>query len=512
MGALHPDYIPSRFHLPRVDSTLRIDAETDAEARRRVEALDQAHLRLARENFPAFFEYAFLDEVGVPLRLQWFHEQWIERMNTARNLVVVCCRDHGKSTVAMARVLWELGRNHNLRVKVVCASDARAKERLYEVKQHLVGNPRVRAVFPDLVEDPDGEWSRHRIVVKRTARHRDATLEALGVTSTITGGRADLLVGDDPVDRRNALAFPALRDSIKLAWRSDWMNLLEPASRAWVFCTLWHKADLNHELLANPSYQKLFYAVPNDFGSLWPEKWPEGALRDRAAEIGSVEFNRAFRNVANDESMAPFRPQWAQFCRAGDIPDDLVTICAYDTAVGLGREHDYTAGAIGGVDLERRRVYVLDAWRARLTIRQQAEAIFHEWERWNPERVRIERVGQAAVDQWLLDAHPEMARVVETVTPGTGQGKTARFAAVSPMFERGDVVFAPHLNPDNSAWDPARGNLIGELLDFPVGRHDDMVDALTHMLDHAWRVVLGGGTVRGRGRVQLRVVGSTRAA
>ena len=61
-------------------------------------------------------------------------------------------------------------------------------------------------VFPDLRQADFGEFTKHKIVIQRTARHRDASIEALGIGSTATGGRADLIIADDVVDRRNALS------------------------------------------------------------------------------------------------------------------------------------------------------------------------------------------------------------------------------------------------------------------------------------------------------------------
>jgi len=508
IGNLHPNYKAPKGHLPRVPPSRRITAESLAEEKRRVAALQLAHVRLARQNFGAFMEYCFYDEENnKPLQQQWFHDEWDSAMSNHNRVLIVAPRYHGKSTqVVVGRPLWELGRNLNLRHKIICASDGKAKERLFEIKQHVETNPRIKEVFPHLHPDEEGEWSKHKIYFQRPARHRDASIEAVGVTSTATGGRADILFPDDVVDRRNALAFPALRAQIKQAWKNDWTNLLGPDGKIWGVCTLWHKDDLNHELMKNPAYTVLFYAVPANFGSLWL-KWNEAALRERFEEIGSVDFNRAFRNEAHDESIAPIKDSWIKFARNADIPGQGAPhLTSYDTAVGLKEMNDYTAGVVFAVDPSADKIYVVDAWRARITMRQQVEALHKDWQRWYNPVVALEKAGQSTLDQWLVESYPEMMKDLEICKPKVS--KYQRLMDVTPIMERDQVRFARHLDPESSEWDPARGNLIGELMEFPIGRHDDMVDAFSQGLGLAFKLLKG--SVRNSTKVGVRVVGGNK--
>lgn len=419
---------------------------------------------------------------------------------------------HNTSQI-VGRTIWELGRHPDLRVKIACASDGRAKERLYEVVQHLENNPRIQEVFPNLKRADFGEWSKHKIVVRRSVPHRDASVEALGITSTATGGRADLLIADDAVDRRNALSFPALREQIKQAWRSDWTNLLEPESRVWYICTLWHKDDLSHQLMGNPAYQKLFYAIDADFGAMWPEKWTEASLRLRHAEIGSVEFNRGFRNQAVDDESQTVRAGWVKFA---DLTKDerflaplaagsLVFFTSYDAAsTPTGKkEQDYSSSCTIAVDVDAHRVFIVDAWHARLSLSGMSDQVVREYRKYKPFRILIEKVGLSALDEWVLNNEPDLAGVVEVTKPRIS--KAQRLLAVTPIMERGDVIFSRYLDPDADTWDPARGSLVHELLDFPFAKHDDMVDAFSQALDGARRYFLDAWATGEDNVVDLRV-------
>lgn len=495
----HKDYREPKRHLFRLEYKRFIvpgsEEATRLEMARVVEATRDLRVKMARADFCAFMEYCFFDEATRrPFLQQWFHDEWSEAWTANDRVIIVAPRDHGKTSQIVGRVIWELGKNPNLRIKIACAADGRAKERLFEVVQHIEHNRRVHEVFPHLKQDKHAEWSKHKIIVERTALHRDASVEALGITSTATGGRCDLLIADDVVDRRNALTAPKLREQIKQAWKSDWTNLLEPNSRIWYICTLWHKDDLSHELMENKAFKTLFYAVDQSFGALWPTKWSTEALQLRHAEIGSVEFNRAFRNQALDESTQLVQHKWIKFADLGKLEvfnersDDLQYFTSYDTAKATSAGSDYTSGCVIAVDTKEGHVYIVDAWHARISLKQQSRNVWKEYCTFQPFRILIESVGLAALDEWAINDHPELEGRIEVTKPRVS--KAQRLLAVTPLMEAGRVTFAKHLDPDGLSWDPSRGSLVHELQDFPIGKHDDMVDSFSQSLAAARRYFL----------------------
>lgn len=512
----HTDYKPPRDYLFKADKKDFIAPESPLQRRRRLKVLRRMWIKRARDNFSSFMQYCFIDEsTGTPFKQQWFHDEWSEAMDKERRLLIIAPRDHGKTSQIVGRALYELGRDPNLRIKIVCASDGRAKERLFEIVQHLMHNRRLHEVFPNLRPAEQGEWSKHKIVVQRTARHRDASVEALGITSTATGGRADLLIADDVVDRRNALSFPALRQQIKQAWKSDWTNLLEPDSRVWYICTLWHKDDLSHQLIANPAYTKLMYAVPNDFGALWPGKWSTPALRERHDEIGSIEFNRGFRNIAVDEESATVKPEWIHF---SDLREDeafmsrlghMVFMTSYDTAgtpsskKANKEKQDFAAGVAIAIDEEMRKVYVLSEWTERLSVKAQALRAIADAKKYEPFKMLVEKVGQSDVDEWIINEAPELAGILETVTPRISKGQ--RLIGVTPLMESGQVIFDSTLDPNNRKWSPGNGSLVHQLLDFGFTKYDDLVDAFSQVLHAVRRYFLDWGATGGENLIDVTV-------
>lgn len=463
---------------------------------------------------------------------------------------------HNTTQIPVGRALWELGRDPNLRIKIACQSDGKAMERLFEITDNMERNPRVTKVFPHLKPAQRGDWTKHKIVVDRTLFSKDASIEALGILSTATGGRADLLIADDVVDRRNALQYPQLRETIKHAWKSDWTNLLEPDGRVIYICTLWHTADNSHEVMNNSAYAVLMHSVSEDLSCLeakrvepgkdrkpketieplWEAHWNGTALADRKEEIGSVEFNRAFRNIALSGEIIVVQPEWVRYFDPIKVPDWIVRYQGFDLAISKRAHADFFAVVTVGADPDSGLIYVLDAWHAKFSFTQQAQSVIREWLQHQPEEQVIESVAyQESLPQYLDSiAGKPMSEVMggPTTYRNSGNGTTveivryvpqlpivrakprvdkmSRLKAVTPYLERGQVLFHPKFDPVGDLFVRERGDLVGELTQFPLASHDDLADAFVNAVAaaaHGLAVAAADGEDGEELDVGVRVIG-----
>ena len=173
----------------------------------------------ARNCPKAFIEYV-LDPPRPSCKM---HHEWQDFISNNDSGIIISFRGAGKSDqITTGRVLWELGRNPNLRIKIAAQSDDRAGIICSALGDHITSNKRLHEVFPDLVPAGDGAWTKTKLTVKRTKVLRDPSIHAAGVASSVTGGRADILFGDDVVDLRNAINVPAMRETVKNAWYSNY--------------------------------------------------------------------------------------------------------------------------------------------------------------------------------------------------------------------------------------------------------------------------------------------------
>lgn len=436
----------------------------------------------AREHPSRFIEYCFRDsETGAQLRQADVHEELQEAMLSGEDVVNELPRDHGKTTQLEGHLLWRLGTNPNLRIKIVCASDSKAVERLFAIIQHIRTNDRVHGVFPHLKPASLGDWTKHKIVVDRDFISRDASIEALGVLSTATGGRADLLAADDVVDRRNALELPKLRSTVKSAWDSDWSNLLEPNGQTIYNATPWHTADLTHKLEKNPAYRVMRRPVggPGDhFAPLWEEKWNREQLERRRLKIGQLEYDRGFRLIALSGEFVTVQQEWIEYWEEPPDVDKLQIFSAFD--VSSGKASDYFANVVLGLDVDSLRLYVLEAWHDKLTFLHRAKAVQQQTRRWRPSVTGIEEESMKSLTQYL-----DETTLLNIVAMRPHLAKSMRLMGVTPVLERGQVLFNPSLRPEAIANRDEHGDVVGELTEFPLGANDDLVDAFVYAVQLA---------------------------
>ena len=493
-GRVAADYRPPRRHLAYLS-----DSESDAlvdcgerEAFDRLDALDRERIERAREDFLAFCEYVATDEsTGQPLEVQWYQEDWFEALQKHKRVLIIAPRNHGKTVFIILYVLWRIGRDPNLLVKIACASGPKAEERLSEIRQNIKMNERLQSVFPNLSRVSLEVDTTHKVTLKRSIRAKDATIEAAGIAgSNVTGGRADLLVVDDGVDGSTAFS-EAERKRVKRTYYSVWVNMLAPDGQVVVICTLWHRDDLNHELRANEEYHTIENSIDDDFSSIWPARWPESALRARCREIDTIEFNRGYRNRAQDESTAPIKSDWIQYVDASQVPPvgEMSFFLSYDPAKSQGDGSDYTAEVVIAVHQPTKKIYVVDARHGRPTRDEQSRWIWDRYQRFRPERIFIEDIGNDLC-MWCEKDHPELRGIVEPVKPKIS--KYHRLMAVTPLLERGNVLFLSHLAPNRANIGVGRGSLVDELLDFPIATHDDLVDSWSQAIEGARYYALDG--------------------
>jgi predicted phage terminase large subunit-like protein len=482
----------------------------------------QWHARRARRDPVAFAELAFSDESGRPLKLARIHRELQQFLGDSARALVELPRDHGKTVQVLIRILWELGHNPNLRVLLASGSSGLAVQRGRFLRDAIAENPGVRMVFPNLV--PARPWRVTAFSVRRSGKTVSPTVAVVGVGACSTGARADILVCDDVVDVR-ALRSERMRDKVKVIYRENLINLLEPGGRAWLLFTPWHAADLNAELKANPGYRHFRRAVGDDLEPIWPEKWPRERLLERRAEIGESSFARAFRLKTIAAEDCVIRPQWVRYWEeeplplpspkrggaitngngpaAGDFalpetsrnaPIDRPSplrggegerffdsiILAVDPAVSQKQSADASALVTLGRTADG-RVFCLEAIARRFAAPELVQFIDDADRRWRPDVILFESNSAFKGIKDLLARHARFGSKVQEVAHS--RDKFARINAFSVRVQNAAFL----LHGEAGRVDPAQQELLDEMLAFPVGSHDDLLDAAAfgtaHLLD-----------------------------
>lgn len=489
-GAIDDRFNPPLRHLAVVEDLDKIKHDNVIDLREAAARLRRIHIAQAHDDFACFLEYCYSDPVTrSPFEIQWFQEEWIDAFGKKQKTIVIAPRGHGKTGCVIAYVVWRLGRNPNLRVKILCADDPTAIKRLKAIKRSIEKNKRIKEVFPNLVPDRSSGWTDHSIFVKRDIiDDPEPSVEAKGITSSTTGSRTDLLIADDIVSLENAIQKPAERKKVIDRWEDN-INLCHKDSQIIYICTLYHRDDNSHKVMNSGAYHKIFLGIKN-FDSVWPDKHPESELRDKRATMSATAWARSHKNEPIADSDRLIREVWFEWVPINIhqmIADGWVFFQSYDVATKLGKKNDFFASCTSAVNPITKEVIIVDAWHDKLTKAQQSKMVFLEYQRYKSFRILVEIVGQESLDQRILEMYPELAGILENVTPGNS--KPQRLDAITPFLENGHVKFAEHLNPDSPSFKPNRGNLFYELVEFPAD-NDDLADSFSQNLDGVRRYFL----------------------
>ena len=392
----------------------------------------QRKMKAARTDFDAFMEFCFEDlETKKPIKQGAIHREWTQHINNHSRALILAPREHGKTEqIPIGRVLFWLGQNPQLRIKIICQDDGSAMKRLGSVKQHIERSARLHEVFPDLRKHrTHDDWSKHTLTVDREGADKDPSVEACGVLSTGTGGRCDRMIFDDIVDFRNAIAQPALRDMVKEVFENVWINLLTQNAKAVYIATPWHEDDQTAKLKMNSEWALLEQPVAEDLIPIWPEQWSRERLTQRSAEIGSRAFGRGFHLVAitgEDQlfsaiencvhpefSMHDIDPSWPRYTGI-----DLGHSKRKQSGGKLSRTRPFTVIFTFALDPDKRR-WPCDIRRGHWSGPETARQIIQVHEDLDPNMIVVENNAyQDTILDWIREVSPDKSIRLKPFTTG----------------------------------------------------------------------------------------------
>lgn len=284
------------------------------------------HRQLARVNPAAFASYVLRDEeTKRAILMHPVQEEWHELASKYKNLILWGHPESGRSSqMSVARVLYELGKNPNLRVLIVSATHMLSERLAATIARYIEGRygPELHQVFPGLRKGASA-WSGTQLVVRRTTSAKDPSVWVCGVESQgVTGARVDLLVLDDILTQINTYSA-AQRERVFNWVMGTLIDRMSAKGRILALGNTWHPDDTYHRLATREGWVSKRYPVRYSNGVLaWPERWPATRIAEMEATLLPHEFARKFLCEARDDSTARFRKDWIHQCALrGDTGD-----------------------------------------------------------------------------------------------------------------------------------------------------------------------------------------------
>lgn len=203
---------------------------------------------------------------------------------------------------------------------------------------------------------------------------------------------------------------------------------------------------------------------------------------ERLKKTNRQKFYGQYLNDPLDEEMLEFKRDWFQsFTPSPELSAKLQQVPALisvDPAFRLKQHADFT-GLVVSKTLADNNVYLLEAKGIKVTPKGLVDEIFNLVRTYgNVYKVLVETVTSQIMLMDLLQA--EMAKrnvyfIIEEVKPDSNEIKAVRIRNLIPHYANRRIFHAPHLV-----------QLEEQLIEFPKGAHDDIIDALAYQVKY-WR-------------------------
>jgi predicted phage terminase large subunit-like protein len=426
----------------------------------------------ARTEIAAYIHYLGLDfRPATHQKVLLDGLERVERREVERGLLVEMPPGSGKSSyTSVVYPAWYLGRNptHSL---IACSHTEELTVRFGRRARNLYAGQAHKQIFATGVSKDSGAAGRWDTVA-------GGEYYAVGFNGSVTGRRADILLIDDPVKGREEADSQRIRDKTWDIYINDLLTRLKPEGRQILVTTRWHEDDLAGRILEMEGGRWDRIRLPmeaqaNDIlgrkpgERLWPEWFTEEMVSD--AKRDSRAWNALYQQEPAGEDGDFFKREWFRDYDIAPNPANLRIYAASDYAV-TEKGGDFTEHAVFGMDFNR-NLYVLDWWSGQETAARWIEVQCDLIQKWKP----VKWFGEAgpirrAIEPFLLRRMDERAAYCPLEWLPSIHDKPTRLRAFQGMCDQGKVWF-PKRGAD---W---RSDVVGQLLRFPVGMHDDKVDA-----------------------------------
>lgn len=446
--------------------------------------LQAIRAELARRNLEDFIRFTYPNyDFG------WFNEelaatltQFVQDVVDGKQprLMISAPPRSGKSEQVSRRLpAWALGKHPDLQF-IGASYSADLANRMSRDVQRIIEGDNYDQVFPDVKLPQKGDTNNTRTQdLFEIVSHKGA-YRAAGVGGGITGMGADIGVIDDPVKDAKEANSKTYRDSVWEWYTTTFYTRLSPKSGILLCMTRWHEDDLAGRLLKaaedsdGDQWQVIDYPAiaekdekhRKEGEALHPERFPLSRLVKIMRAIGSRAWNALYQGRPTSKTGGVFLTD--RFITVDVIPAGVIIkrVRAWDFAATKDGG-DYTAGVLMGEGNDG-RYYILDVVRGQYSslevesvLKATASRDGYDVEIHLPQDPGAAGKAQAQRQVSLLSGYIAKSERM------TGD-KVTRAAAFAAQVEAGNVVLL------RGSWND---EFINELGDFPLGKHDDQVDA-----------------------------------
>lgn len=321
--------------------------------------------------------------------------------------------------------------------------------------------------------------------------HRKGGMVTAGVGGPITGKGAHLMIIDDPIKNAEVAMSDVMREKQWDWWLSTARTRLEPGGVVIVLMTRWHEDDLGGRMLkasadgGDPVKEIRLPAIAlkddplgrKEGQPLWPKRYTLSYLKNTLKALGAYWFSAMFQGSPTpDEGGVHNRKYFRYFeVKNGQVILDTLNgkveypisscrkVSYVDLAESEKKTADYTVLTEAWIT-PNKDALVANITRDRIPGPDQPQFFVDHY----VGQLKVEAIGYQSS---LIKALLRKGLPVEPVYPD--KDKVTRASAAGALYRGGKIYHrrgAEYL-----------AEFEAEMLAFPAGEHDDMVDTISYM-------------------------------
>lgn len=425
---------------------------------------------IIRTSLSSFIKQAFHElNPGTAYLNNWHISAFAKKLEEAergevKRLVVNMPPRYLKSICgAVAWPAWLLGLDPSRRIIVASHSSNLSIKHSVDTRK-IMQSTWYREVFPQ-VEFASDQNEKNKFMTTKSGFRLAAS-----VNTGITGEGGNFLIVDDPISPEKALC-KTTREQV-LRWFDQTFTTRLDDKKSGVIIVLMqrlHELDLAGELLKRGGWEHLCFSAINADNKLLHEEregWDE--INRLKTDMGEYAFTAQYLQQPYRLEGGIIKREWLKFYDNAELLNKAAIFQSWDTAIKTTENSDYSV-CITFAETDA-GYYVLDILREKLSYPDLKRQFYHMAQKWQPDAILVE--DKASGQSLIQDLRIETTLPVIAQMPK--EDKLSRLAAVSPIIEAGRLYLPKHVNHASS--------LEAELLSFPNGNNDDMVDALSQFL------------------------------
>jgi len=444
----------------------------------------QTQRNIMRSDFSSFVQQAFLTtNPGQAYLPNWHIDMIAEYLEAARHghirrlIFNMPPRSLKSHCITVSWPAFILG--HDPGARIIAASYASALSLKHAQDTRIVmQSDWYSRVFP-YTKIQSGENQKHRFVTSQ----RGFRL-AVSVGGSVTGDGGDFLIVDDPLHPIQAIGYKTR--CIANRWFDyTFSTRLNDKNKGVIVLVMQrlHPDDLTGHLIKKGGWEHVVIPAVSPttttyiFGSfsyerkeyelLHMDRENESAIERAKNDLGPIAYAAQYQQAPLDEAGALIKRN--HFPRYTQSPATFErTIQSWDTAIKSAAQNDASAGITFG--LSEGKWYVVDVQCVRMEYPELKKCIIEKAKEYEADTILIE--DKASGQSLLQDLRREHVLPVVAIKPKLD--KLLRFSMITSYIVSGMIVL-----PQHSQWLAAFET---ELIEFPNGKHDDQVDALSQFL------------------------------